>query len=431
METKRKKVLFLITQSSFGGAQKYVFDLATNLDRDKYETAVAAGGDGELFDQLKNTDVAIFKLKHLIRPIRPFRDIKAYFEIKKILKEWRPDVLHLNSSKAGILGSLAARNIKIDFQNKIKKSATPDLFNEQEKRPGNNIRVVYTVHGAVFEAAFCWLNKKIFLWLEKLTAKYKDKIICVSEHDRQIWLKYKAASPEKLVTIHNGINLNISFLSKEEARKELFLMPSLKNLLILPSLSAKESKSFFSDKRNELPAADYKIIGSITHLYPEKNLETLINAASLILNNPQQQENILFLIIGSGPQEQNLKLKIEKLKLSKKILLTGAIPAANKYLKAFDVFVLPSIKEGLPYAILEAMAAGLPIVSSAVGGVPEIIEDNDNGFLISAKDHEALAARLTQILQNPTLAQKFSQKSLIKIKAFGLEKMIEKTQKQY
>ncbi len=192
--SKKRKILYLITLSNLGGAQKYVFDLAANLDKEKYEAAVAAGGDGELFRQLESSGIKIFKLKWLGRPICPICDTLAYFEIKKLLKIWQPDVLHLNSSKAAVLGSLAARRLK------------------SGNRGSNPLKVVYTVHGAVFEASFPWLARRFFLWLEKWTVRFKDKIICVSEHDRQLWLKYNVAPAEKLVTIHNGINLNIDFL---------------------------------------------------------------------------------------------------------------------------------------------------------------------------------------------------------------------------
>lgn len=404
--SKKRKILYLITLSNLGGAQKYVFDLAANLDKEKYEVAVAAGGDGELFRQLESARIKIFKLKWLRRPICPIWDILAYFEIKKLLKIWQPDVLHLNSSKAAVLGSLKARRLK------------------SGKRGSNPLKVVYTVHGAVFEASFPWLARRFFLWLEKWTVRFKDKIICVSEHDRQLWLKYNVAPAEKLVTIHNGIDLNINFLTKDEARQKLFGQNP-------PSLPL--TKGGLGGILEIEKVQKSQIIGTIAYFYPEKNLTTLIEAASLILNNPKlnNNKNFLFVLIGDGPQEKSLKLQVSSYKLRDKILLLGAIPQSWRYLKAFDVFILPSVKEGLPYTILEAMAAGLPIVASNVGGIPEMVQDNVNGFLIRPRDAEALAVRILQILQNPDLAQRFSQNSLEKIKEFSLEKMVQRTQEQY
>jgi glycosyltransferase involved in cell wall biosynthesis len=377
----RKKILILITQSSFGGAQKYVFDLATGLDKNKYEVAVAAGGDGELFERLKTADIQIFKRKCLKRPICPTCDIEAYFKLKRLFREWQPDILHLNSSKVSILGSLAARNMPI--------------------------KVIYTVHGSVFQPPFSSFLSNLFLRLEKWTAKYKHKIICVSDNDRRLWLKYNVAPTEKLVTIHNGIGPEPLFLPKEEARRKIL-------------------------ENNYEKLKDYKIVGFIGYFYPDKNLTTLIKSANLISNSPAlKDKKIIFAIIGAGPQEAELKTLVKNLNLDEKVLFLGALPEAQRYLKAFDVFTQPSVKEGLPYTILQSMAAGTPIIASDVGGIPEMITDNFNGFLIKPHDAETLAERILQILENPDLAQEFKKNSLEKVKQFSLKKMIEQTEQQY
>jgi len=388
MAETRKKVLILITQSVFGGAQKYVFDLATGLNRQKYEVAVAAGGEGKLFDKLKNADIQIFRRKCLKRPICPTCDIEAYFKLKKLFKEWQPDILHLNSSKVSVLGSLAARNLPI--------------------------KIIYTVHGTVFQPPFSFLTSKFFLWLEKWTVKYKDKIICVSENDHQLWLKYNVAPPEKLVTIHNGIESNIDFLPKDEARHKLFEQNPPTPPFTKGGLEG------------------ISVVGFIGYFYPDKNLATLVRAANLILNAPKlTDKKILFAIIGDGPQKSLIESLIKKYKISEKFLFLGARPEAHKYLKAFDVFTQPSVKEGLPYTILQAMAASVPIVASDVGGIPEMITDNFNGFLIKPHDAETLAEKILQILENQELAQIFSQNSLERIKEFSLERMVQQTQEQY
>lgn len=397
--TEKKRILYIITQSNMGGAQKYVFDLATGLNKEKYEVAVAAGGEGELFTRLEAAEIKVFRLKRLRRQICTIWDTLAYFEIKKLLKTWQPDVLHLNSSKPSVLGALTARNL--------------------------SIKVVYTVHGAVFEASFSWLAKKIFLWIEKFFGRYKQKIICVSENDRRLWLKYRVLPEQKLVTIHNGIVPNLEFLPKEEARKKLFEKYS-------SPLFGKEGLGRSDSESLQTRTREIYLVGFTGYFYPEKNLETLIDAANLIFTLPQTKvKNIIFVLIGTGPLDNNLKQKVKNSKVEDKIMFPGAIPESWRYLKAFDVFVFPSKKEGLPYAILEAMQAGVPIVASDVGGIPEIIEDNVNGFLIKSNDHEALAEKILQILENPALAQKFSAASRQKLKEFSLQKMIEATEAQY
>lgn len=390
MQTEKTKILYLITQSNFGGAQKYVFDLATNLDKKRYDVAVGAGDGNDLLKKLYATGIKTFGIKNLGRAIRPFRDLAAYFEIKKLLKELKPDILHLNSSKAAVLGSLAARNLPI--------------------------KVIYTVHGAVFEASFSILAKKIFLWAEKMTAGYKHRIICASERDRQLWLKNSITPSEKLITVHNGVNLNIEFLPKDEAREKLFenINPPRP-----PFKKGGEKETY--------------LIGSTGYFYPEKNYSALIKAAELIVKLPAsgQKKNILFLINGDGHQRPMLESLIKERGLQNHFFLPGAISPGSKYLKAFDIFVLPSVKEGLPYTILETMAAGVPIIAANVGGIPEMIKDGENGFLVKPNDYETLAEKILQILEDQKLAQKFINASLEKIKEFSLEKMVSKTEQQY
>jgi len=384
-----KKILYIITQSEWGGAQKNVLDLANGL-KGKYEVLVAAGldGGGDFFNALKHADIKHIKLRWLQRSAaNPLVDLMGLVEIFNLIRKERPDIVHLHSSKAGFSGSLAAKLL--------------------------GVKVVYTVHGAVFAAAFSAPVRQFYLWLEKFSAPFKDKIICVSQNDKKVWLKYKAAPEKKLVVIHNGIDFaNLKFLPKDEARGNLFsLNPQL-----------------FEANRGS--NQDLKIIGTIANFYQEKGLSYLIQAAELILKEAQFK-NTLFVVIGEGMERELLEAMIKDKGLEQKFILTGKIDHAPKYLKAFDVFVLPSIKEGLPYTILEAMAAGVPIVASYVGGIPEMIENESNGFLILPKNPEMLAEKINELLKNPELAERFVQSSQIKLRGFSLDKMIESVQNLY
>ncbi|KKS26440.1 MAG: Glycosyl transferase group 1 [Parcubacteria group bacterium GW2011_GWA2_42_11] len=376
-----KKILYLITQSDLGGAQKNVLDLATALSP-KYDISVAAGNDGgyKLNEQLDKRNIRNYQLKNLARFINPRRDWLAYREIKKLLRQVQPDILHLHSSKAGVLGSLAARRLP-------------------------KTKVIYTVHGAVFTAAFSFFSRRLFLWLEKWTARYKDKIICVSQNDKNLWLKYRVAPAEKLVVIHNGIDLNnLSFLPREEAKTKL--------------------------TNGQWLMANGALLGTIANFYPEKGLIYLIEAVNILKAKNQKPQLI---IIGYGEQRVILENLIKKYNLQENILLNSGLPGAlaAQHLKAFDIFILPSIKEGLPYAILEAMAAGLPIIASNIGGIPELVENDFNGYLVPPAKPEILAQKIAELLANPAQQEKFSQNSLAKAKNFSLEKMIAATEGIY
>jgi len=374
------KILYLITQSELGGAQKNALDLAMAL-KGEYEILIAAGpeGGGYLFKEAAAKNIRTKKIHWLRRAINPLFDLLAFWEISRLLKKEKPDILHLHSSKAGILGSLAAPT---------------------------KTKVVYTVHGAVFEAAFSPMAKKIFLALEKWTAHLKDKIICVSQNDRNLWLKNHAAPAEKLAVVHNGLGADaLDFLPREIARRELehFIKHPLENNFI---------------------------IGTIANLYPEKGLPYLVKAAKIIQKH-ELVPNMVFIVIGEGRQRAKLEKMIKERRLENKFFLPGALPQASRYLPAFDAFALPSIKEGLPYTILEALAAGLPIIASLVGGIPEIIQNNKNGLLVLSKNPKVLAESLTEIAQNPKLKDRLSSAAKERSQDFSLAKMSAATEKIY
>ncbi len=382
-----RKILYIITQSEFGGAQKNVLDLAARL-KDSYDILVAVGADGSggFFDWLEEKNVRFVKLHWLRRSdFNPIADLFGLWEIFRLIKKERPDIVHLHSSKAGFSGSIAAKVL--------------------------GVKVVYTVHGAVFEAAFWAPTRKFYLWLEKFSARFKNKIICVSQNDKRLWLKYKAAPEKKLVVIHNGIDYyNLNFFPKDEAREKIFG-------LCAPLFEAARGSG-----------TNLKIVGAIANLYPEKGLSYLIQAAAQVTKNYQ---NVIFVVIGEGLERPLLEEMIKEYQVGAKFILAGAINEAWRYLKAFDIFMLPSIKEGLPYTILEAMAAGLPIVASYVGGVPEMVKDKENGFLVLPKNAQILADRISELIENSQLAQQFVEASKQKIQEFSLEKMISETEKIY
>lgn len=352
-----EKILYIITQSEWGGASRYVFDLATNLQKSQdYQIHVAAGYNGPLFTRLEAQNLPTTRLKHLVRSINPYHDLMAYFELKKILRHIKPDIVHLNSSKAGFIGALAAKNCGVKT-------------------------IIYTAHGFVFNeplsAGKKWLYKKIELFSSKII----DKIICVSDKDRQTGIA-AGIEPNKLATIHNGIDTGIQFLPKEKARN--FFITKIPNY------------------------QNSKLLVSIANFYPTKGLDVLIEAIAKI--------DALLVIIGAGPEEKNLRLRTYDLGLEKKVFFAGSIENASQYLKAFDLFVLPSRKEGLPYALLEAAAAGIPIVATKVGGVPEIIQDGINGYLAEPNDPNHLANKINQALSNPippALTTDFTLKTMI------------------
>lgn len=378
----RKRVLYIITKSDTGGAQKYVRDLATNLDKNKFEAKILYGG----------TD-----LKWLSNKIKPhslfLNDWLATFELFKTFRREQPNIIHLNSSKAGVLGSIAAWFYKLS----LKLFPIPySLFP----------RIVFTSHGWVFNPTN-YISKParwFYILLHKFAGVFQNKIINVSEYDRKIALKYKIAPSYKLVTIHNGIDPNITFLSREEARKE-----------IIARLEIRDSRLDIA----------HPWVGSIGRLTPEKNYETLIKTAALMRGS-------YFLVIGSGSEHQKLKILIANYKLQDIFFIIPPSGEDAILLKAFDVFTLPSIKEGLPYTLLEAMSAGLAIAATPAGGITEAIIHEQTGLISPIKNPEVLAGNIKKLLNEKKLSAGLSASAKLKLRNdFSIRKMISETEKIY
>lgn len=369
----KKRILFIITQSEMGGAQRFLLNLLSRISN-HYDIGVAfgsprqshakAGSDGgnELTDKLKSLNIEIFTLEKLRRDIDPINDIKAVFEIKKLIKNFKPDTLFLLSSKAGFIGSLT----------------TYYLLHTTHPR------VIYRIGGWTFNDPWPKWKKKLWVKLEKLSAPWKNVIIVNNKHDLEQANKLAIKPREKIVLIHNGIDpYELGFLPRDEARVKLF-----------------EKLSRYSGKISQANT----IVGTVANLYPAKGIKFLIETAEHFKNNG----NTVFLVIGDGPLKKELVSSIKYYGLEKKVFLLGQLPDGYKFIPAFDIFVLPSVKEGFPWALIEAMAAKLPVIATRVGAVPEIIENGKNGFIVEPANPAALAGKIKELLANDHLRQEFA-----------------------
>lgn len=312
-----KKVLFVITKSNWGGAQKYVYDLATSLSQEQFEVVVALGGTGEagaqtglLAERLKEAGVRTIFLESFTRDIYFFGEFKAFFELLKVIREERPDTLHLNSSKAGGIGSVAGRIAGVR-------------------------RIIFTAHGFAHNEMRSFYQR-VLIWIASwFTILCAHTVIVLSDYE----LKRAPVifSRKKLVVIHNGIALPMQFDSGEKIR-------------------------------NAFPLGA-QITGTIGELTKNKNQIALIEQA-------KADSDMYVAIVGEGEERTMLEKKIKKDNLGDRVKLFGFLPAREALL-GFDIFALPSLKEGLPYVLLEAKCAGLPIVANRIGGIGEILDSKD------------------------------------------------------
>jgi len=362
----KKKLLFVITKSNWGGAGRYVYDLARTV-KDDYDVAVALGGNGLLIEKLENKGIRVVHIPSLGRDIKAQTDGSAFIELYTIFKKERPDIVHLNSSKAGGLGALAARFARVP-------------------------RIIFTVHGWAFNEPVAPISK-FFRWSASLvTLLLSHAVITVSEFDG-----YHSPLSLKTTTIHNGVDAEV-FLSRPDARARLAQLGV---------------------------HTDSLLVGTIAELNKNKGIDILLKAFS-------KTKNCSLVIIGDGEDRMMLEALTANLKLESRVHFLGFIDNAATLMKAFDVFVLASRKEGLPYVILEAGEAEVPVIASMVGGIPEIIEDQLSGVLVPAYDTEALAHALNELLTSTNSRTHLAMRLKEKVsRGFGLRGMVQKTKSVY
>ncbi len=371
---KKTKVLFVITKSNFGGAQKYVFDLATGLPNDNFEVVVVLGGSGTLTDKLVEKGVRIITLASLERNINPLKDFTSFVELWKIFRTERPDVVHLNSAKASGLGALAGRLVGVP-------------------------KIIFTTHGWAFNEERSFPSRVIIKFLSWITILLSHKTIAVSDavkNNTKNW----PFTDRKVVVIKNGIKEPV-FLARDIARAELIKQTG-----------------------QDVPK-DAFIVGTIAELHKNKGLSYAIEAFSKISH---KNSFIYYIILGGGEEKHALKNLINEHRLENRVFLLGFVDNAAVFLPAFDMFLLPSITEGLALVIIEAGLASLPIVATNVGGIPEIIEDMKNGLLVRPRDPKAIVDAIQKLIADPSLTTTFGKTLLEKCLAeFSLNRVLTET----
>lgn len=381
MNNQKKKILLIITKSNFGGAQKYILEAATELKKRGFDVCVTLGGHGVLIEKLRHAGIEVRQIKYLGRDVSVFDDLKTFFTLLKIIFNYKPNVVHLNSSKIGGLGALAARLLFVP-------------------------KVIFTIHGWAFNEDRSSLSKKIIKFLYFVTIFLCHHSIAVSKETKKqaSQLPFHSIIKNKITVVRNGIS-SPNFISEEQAREFI-------------------SEKIQKQVNNKI------IIGQIAELHPIKSIETTIEAAKdLIKKHP----NLLFVIMGDGEQKGKLRFLIDKNNLNDTVFLLGFIDNAAQYLKGFDIFCLTSKSEALALVLLEAGFASIPVISSRVGGIPELITDNETGLLFESGNTEEFKNKIEQILSLSEDAKNtLVEKSLKKIHAqFTVEHMVTKTLKVY
>lgn len=378
-EQIRKKIVYVITKGSWGGASRYVFDLARYLPKNDYQVTVVCGQGQDLPAKLSALEINCRQIPTLQRDINWSADWQSLWQLRKIFREEQADIVHLNSSKAGLLGAIAGR---------------------LAGRP----KIIFTAHGWSHNEKIGRTKKIIRIISHWLCLILCHQIIAVSEKTKQD-VSHWPGIKHKLRVIYNGV-APIPWLTRKLARQKL--------------LADKQDKFW---------------IGVIAELHHNKGQDVLLTAFIKTIKNLLGDAlgwKIILVLIGEGETRQQLEQQIKDSRLTDRIFLLGHQPEAAQYLPAFDLMVLPSRTEALPYTALEAGVAGVPLVASEVGGLSEIIPDPYYGLLVPPENSEELSKSLIYVIKKDGYRQTISQNLKKRVtENFSLKSMVEQTRQLY
>lgn len=324
-------ILHIITQQELGGAQRYVLALA-RLGAGSFRVTVAAGPDGgtELAAVCQALGIPLRILPHLRREVRGSDDRRALQEIRTLIQKLKPDIVHTHSSKAGVLTALALRG-----------QTAPKL--------------VATIHGWAFLEPLPWFRRAIYQWSERIAAPRRNMTIVLSEQEKTVALNYHLVRPETVAVIPNGVTPTNHDRAAARTLLEMAGVPR-----------------------------DAIIFGCVAHFYATKNIPALVQSFTQFA---KMVTGVHLVLIGDGKEAPAVRTLQQQ--LPDRIHLLGTRDDARALMDGFDALILPSVKEGLPFTLLDAMEAGLPVLATAVGGIPHLIADGMNGLLTSPEQLEA------------------------------------------
>jgi len=361
----------MIDRPSLGGGQTALLLLAENLNRGLFDVAIASAPGGPLVDRAEEKG-----LRHLAVPLEKKLVLRSVGKIAAVLEENKVDILHTHGGYAGLYGRWAAR-----------RSRTPVI--------------VHTLHGIHYLHYRNPVIRQIFIHLERRCSRFTDKLILVSHADLGRAIKYRLAPQDKMSVVLNGTALpeELSREFREIKRRELNLEPGR------------------------------RVVGTVARLHRQKGVLYLLLAAPMILDRFPE---VRIMVVGEGPMKGRLRRKARALGISDRVLFLGARTDAAEIMALFDIFVLPSLWEGLPFVLVEAAALGKPIVSTAVDGAREVIDDGKTGVLVPPRAPQALAEAVISLLADSSKASRLAERAKAVIPArFPLQRMVEQTQSLY
>jgi len=351
--------------------EKYRVVLVSGLSRESKMTGAERRTVDANLDMAAKQGVTVIVLPKLIRRIDPVSDALALICLLRLIRKEKPTIVHTHTSKAGILGRLAAWLLRVPV-------------------------IVHTPHGHVFHGHFSRFLSKAFLYIESAFDKITDCTIALTSGEWKNYIELSVSKPEKLTTIHSGVDVD-TFLN--------------------PAIDLKEKRKSLNIE------PDGRVVGTVGWLLPIKGPVYLLKAMQLVW---LKHNDVKLMFVGKGELESELKSMADGMGAGDRVLFPGWRDDIHEIMPVFDIFVLPSLNEGMGRVIVEAMAAGKPVIASNTGGIPDLVINGKTGYLVEPGDPGELTEAICNLLENPGRRLTMGREGRKRCQLFSEELMIKK-----
>jgi glycosyltransferase involved in cell wall biosynthesis len=376
------RVVRIIARVSVAGPAWHVLELTRGLDQ-TYPTLLVTGevdaDEVEVPDLLPGAAHSVYRIPELGRRLRFGRDVVAFIKVLRLLLKVRPDIVDTHTAKAGTIGRLAALIARVPIR-------------------------VHTFHGHVFHSYFGSSATKLFIWLERILARFTTRIIAISP-----------SQADELVEVYQIC-----------PRHKIEVMPIGLDLTPYTSSNAADLRAGF---RAELGVAEIPLLTAVGRLVPVKNHMLMLDAVAQLIASGR---SCLLAIVGDGPERERLRNRAEFLGIAKHVRFLGWRHDLTRIYAGSDIVVLSSLNEGTPVCLLEALAAGVPVIATNVGGVKDVLDGGALGMLVAANDVRAMSSAMIELLDNQALRQQLSLNGRrVVMDRYSTKRLVDDTNKLY
>ena len=378
----RIRIVRIISRLNIGGPSLHVVNLNKGLSSDRFESRLVIGSanpsEGSMLDYARENGIHPLVIPEMVgeASLKP-RDIRAFFKLFRFIVDERPHIVHTHTAKAGFLGRLAARLARVPI-------------------------VIHTYHGHVLDGYYGFLRNWLLHQMERGLALTTDRIVAISPLVKQDLLTYRIAPPEKISVIPLGLDLEPFFQCgslKGGFRRELGLNP------------------------------DTSLVGILGRIFPIKNHYLFLESAARVV---EEESNVRFVIVGDGVLRSNIETYAQNLGIRDQVIFTGWRRDLPRIYADLDLLVVSSNNEGTPVSAIEAMASSCPVVATRVGGIPDIVQNHETGYLVPPKQPQALASAILELIRDSKKAEQMGQcgQQFVK-RRFSVDRLVSDTENLY